>query len=185
MQVKERTRQEIEARLKAMGDYVRIDYLQSALSTHLDFDTKRYVLLTLSGIYENKNMFLEAGRLMKNAAEINTTFKAKMQDYMKSVLLMIKAGTYQDADMLFAQALALGNEREKTELKQTFKNHYLGEGRAFLKKDKRTQAKKVFEKIITLDLSSVERKEAQDTLLDLYQKLGNIREFYKLRDSIK
>ena len=40
-----------------MGEYVQIEYLERCLGKQLDFETKKFVLLKLSGIYENKSMF--------------------------------------------------------------------------------------------------------------------------------
>ncbi len=182
MEIKERSRQEIEARLGKMGDYVQIDYLQRALSTHLDFDTRKFVLTKLASMYEDKGMILEAAKLMKSAAEINTTFKTKIQDYMKTVELYVRGGSFQDADLMFAQALALGNEREKGDMKSSYKKYYTDLAQFHMQRDKRQLARKTYEKLITLDLSPAEKKAAQDSLLQLYQKLGNIRDFYRLRD---
>lgn len=184
MKVQERSRQEMQAKLAKMGDYVKIDYLQRALSSGLDFDSRKFALLELSKLYEHKGMYSEAGKMMKNAAEINTTFKAKLQDYMKSVELYVKSGMYQDADFVFAQALALATDREKPELKVAMKNYYLVNAKAYLKADKRTPAKKLYEKLLTLDLTPSERQEAQKELLGLYEKLGAIRDYYKLKEGM-
>ncbi len=184
MRIQERSKQEIELKLGTMGDYVKIDYLGRALNSGLDFETRKFVLLTLSKLYEGRGMYLESARLMKNAAEINTTYKAKMQDYMKSVELYIKGGNYSDADLVFALALALGTDREKAELKGSIKKHYLNQAAQYLKTEKRNQAKKVYEKVLTLDLSADEKRDAQQQLLSLYEKLGNIRDFYRLRDGM-
>lgn len=182
MEIKERSKQEIEARLGTMGDYVKIDYLQRALNAHLDFDTRKFVLIRLAQMYEDKGMMMEAAKLMKSAAEINTTFKTKIQDYMKTVDLYIRAGSFQDADLMFAQALALGNDREKLDLKGAYKKYYTDLAQFYMQRDKRQFAKKAYEKLLTLDLTPVEKKTVQDNLLQLYQKLGNIRDFYRLRD---
>lgn len=182
MEIKERSRQEIEARLASMGDYVKIDYLQRALNAHLDFDTRKFVLTKLAMMYEDKGMALEAAKLMKSAAEINTTFRNKIVDYMKSVELYVKGGSFQDADLMFAQALALGNDREKTEMRSAYKRYYTDLAGFHMKRDKRQMAKKAYEKLLTLDLNPQEKKNVQDQLLQLYQKLGNIRDFYRLRD---
>ncbi|MEK6825139.1 MAG: hypothetical protein AABY02_04775, partial [Nanoarchaeota archaeon] len=88
MTIQERTKQDIQTKLAKMGDYVKIDYLCRALSSGLDFETRKFVLLELSKLYESRSMYLEAGKLMKNAAEINTTFKGKITDFMKSVELL-------------------------------------------------------------------------------------------------
>lgn len=185
MQLKERSKQEIEARLASMGDYVKIDYLQRALSSGLDFDTRRYVMITLSRLYESRSMFLESARLLRNAADINTTFKAKIADFMKSVELYVRGGNYQDADYVFAQALALATDREKADLKTMMKNYYFTEAKTYTKADKRNQAKKAYEKLLMLEVTPVEKQAIQQELITLYEKLGNIREYFKLKESVQ
>lgn len=185
MKVQERSRQEIESKLKTMGDYVKIDYLNRALGSGLDFETKKFVQMTLSQLYESRAMYLEAGKLMKNAAEINTTFKNKIGDFMKSVELYIRGGNYQEADLVFAQTLALATDREKPELKNTLKNYYLGHARAYAQADKRNQAKKAYERVLSMELAPSEKREIQLQLMALYEKLGLIRDFYRLKEGMK
>lgn len=175
---------EIQKKLDGMGDYVKMSYLQRALKSGLDFETKKFVFLKLAEIYDKKKMFLEAAKCMKSAADINTTFVGKIKDFMSAVELYIKAGDYLEADRLFGQTLALGNSREKSEMKSMLKNFYLDQAKLYINYDKRNQAKKAFEKVLTLDLEIGERNEVQKSLLELYEKLGNIREYYKLKNQI-
>ena len=60
MIVRELTKHEIEQKFSQMGDYVGIDYLSSCLTKHLDFDTKKFVLVKLCGLCEAKRMFSES-----------------------------------------------------------------------------------------------------------------------------
>lgn len=183
-QIKERNRIEIEAKLNTMGDFVRMSYLQRALNSNLDFDTRKFVLLRLAGIYEVRKMYIDSAKLVKSAAEISVTFKEKISDFMRSIRLYIQGGDFAEADRLFGQALALGNGPEKMQMKEEFKNYYITQAKIYLNGDKRSYAKKTFEKVLTLDLDIGERAEVQKTLLGLYQRLGNIREFYKLQEKI-
>lgn len=182
--ITEKTKSEIEKRLSEMGDYVKMSYLQRALKSGLDFDTRKFVLLRLAGIYEAKKMYLESARLIKSAGEINTTFKDKIKDYMRSIELYIKGLSYGEADIVFSQTLALGSDREKKELKNKLKDFYMTQAKIYFDAGKRYNAKKTYEKILTLDLNSNEKKEVQEKLLDLYNKLGNVRDYYSLKNSI-
>lgn len=179
--VPEKTKQQIDAKLAGMGEYVQMSYLQRALKSGLDFETKRYVLLKLATIYEMKFMYSECGRAMKLAAEITTTYRDKIKEYMKSIEMFIRGSDYQEADILFAQALSLGNERERAEMKTALKFYYLTQAKEFIKTDKRSQARIVCEKMLTLDLDAGEKRLVQQQLLDLYQKLGNVREYMNLK----
>ncbi|HLC53001.1 MAG TPA: hypothetical protein VJK03_00515, partial [Candidatus Nanoarchaeia archaeon] len=111
------TRREIEARLAKVGDYVKMDYLQACLKRNLDFDTKKYALTTLAAIYESRRMFLEAGKMTRAAAEINTTFEGKMSDFMKSMQLFIAGGNFEEAEISFAKALACSDGMQKERIK--------------------------------------------------------------------
>ncbi|NCN98969.1 hypothetical protein COU62_02755 [Candidatus Pacearchaeota archaeon CG10_big_fil_rev_8_21_14_0_10_35_219] len=181
MQIKERSKHEIELKLKGMGDYVRMDYLQRAMRSSIDFDTKKFVQIRLAKIYESRNMFKEAAKLIKNSADINTTYRGKIQDYMKSAELFIRGGGFDEADTVFKFALACGNSKEKEEMKNGLKNYYQNQAEYYMKRDKRNQAKKTYEKMMTLSLNDDEKKEIRGKLLNLYQALGLIKEYQNLK----
>ena len=182
--ISEKSKGEIERELEGKGDYVKMSYLQRALKSKLDFDTKKFCMLRLAGIYEARRMYLESARLIKTSADINTTYKAKIGDFMKSVQLYIRGGNYAEADLVFRQTLALGNDREKEEMKNNFKSYYMTQAKFFLSNDRRNYSRIVFEKVLSLNLSVHEKKEVQEHLLGLYGKLGMIREYYKLKKSM-
>ena len=180
------TRKEVETKLASVGDYVKMDFLQQVLKKNIDFDTKRFVMTKLAFIYETKQMFLEAGKLMRTVADINTTFEGKYNDFAKSMELYIKAGEFDEADLSFKKALACSNPKQKDSLKKMIKETYKTRAAEMIKKDKRKNAADIYERLISLPfLDVVERKNAQAALLQLYQKLGKIREFYALDREIK
>lgn len=177
------TRKEIEARLASVGDYVKMDYLQACLKKNLDFDTKKFVMLTLARIYEQRRMFLEAGKLLRAAAEINATYEGKMQDFIRSLELFVKAGNFDDAEISFTKAAgcaegSMHRERIKTRRKQA----YLQQVQEMLAKDRRKGAAEAYEHFLKIpELSADERKAAQASLLSLYEKLGKMVEYNALR----
>ncbi len=182
--IAERTRVEIDAKIKTMGEYVKMSYLQRAVKSQLDFDTRKFVLLELTKIYEQKSMFLDASRSIRAAADITTTYKEKIGQFMKSVEYSIRGNNFAEAERLFAQALALGNDREKWEMKQMYKQFHLTQAQNYLKNDRRNNAKDIYQKMLTLDLTAEEKTFVQNTLLDLYYKLGNVREYHALKDKM-
>jgi len=175
------SRIEIEEKLKNVGDYVKIDYLSQCLKKNLDFDTKRFVLLKLGEIYEQKKMFAEAGKMMRSAAEIATTYESKMNDFMKSAELFVKAGNFDESDSSFNKAVAYASGMQKDRLKNRRKEAYKAQAKEFVAKDKRKHAMDAYEKLLTMELSPEEKKEAQSNLLVLYEKLGKVKEFYALK----
>jgi tetratricopeptide (TPR) repeat protein len=183
--INEKTRGEIEGKIVSMGDYVKISYLQRALKSSIDIDARKFVLVNLAEIYKNKKMFLDAAKSMKSSAEINTTYKGKIKDFMKSMEFYIDGGDYNEADRIFAKSLVMGNTQEKFEMKMERKMYYFKKSEEFLKKDKRKNAKEIFERILSLEISLDERKDVQGKLLELYNKLGNIKEYYVLKNKIE
>ena len=180
----EKTRSEIEAKLKTMGEYVKMSYLQRAAKSQLDFDTRKFVLLELARVYEQKHMYLDAGKTIKSAAEITTTFREKMMQFMKAVEFHVKGNDFNEAERIFSQALALGNDREKYEMKQQFKQFHFLQAQDYIRQDRRSNAKMLYQKMLSLDLNAQEKLEVQNQLLMLYLKLGNTREYHQLKDKM-
>lgn len=184
MEKGEMTRRDVETKLASVGDYVKMDYLQACLKKQLDFDTRKFVLTTLSGIYESKKMFLDAGKLLRASAEINVTFDAKMVDYMKSAELLINAGAFDESDISFTKALACGTDLQKANLKTRRKEIYKKQAQEYIQRDKRKHAMEAYEKLLELDLQGDEKKVVQSTLLGLYEKLGKVKEYGNLKRSM-
>jgi len=183
--IDEKKKQKIEKKLESMGDYVKMSYLQRALHSQIDFDSRKFVLVRLAGIYESRNMFLEAAKMIKNAAEINTTFKDKINDYVRAVELYIKGSNYDEADLVLAQGLALASKQEKDALKNRVKEFYKSQAKFLFNEDKRNQARLAYEKLLTLDISFSERLDIQKELLKVYDKLGLVKEYFAVKRSIE
>lgn len=176
------SRRDIEAKLAGIGDYVKMDYLQSCLKKNLDFDTKKFALLKLSEIYESRKMYLEAGKLLRAAAEINATFKGKMQDFMKSMELYVKGGNFDDAEISYAKAFACADGMQKERLKAKRKDAYKAYAQDSMNRDKRKHAMEAYQKYLSIpELAPQERADVQTKLLALYEKLGKITEYGSLR----
>lgn len=183
MMIKESNRKDIETRLGAMGDYVKIDYLSELLRGNLDYETRRFVLLKLAKLYKDKGMIAEAAKLVVNAADINTTYDAMMKDYSVAMQLYIQAGKLDEADSALNKAMASCNtESQKSSLRAKRKEALFARAEDLVKKDKRKHAMVTYEKIISLpDVGIGEKKTAQENLSRLYEKLGKVKEFYGLR----
>jgi len=175
------TKRELEEKLKNAGDYVKMDVLSSALKKQIDIETKKYVLLKLTEIYEARKMFSESARMIRNAAELSTTYEEKMNDFMKSCTLFIRSGSFDDADVSFTKALGCATELQKGRLKVARKEAYKTQAREYVTKERRSHAVIAYEKLLSFDLSLDEKKEIQSTLLMLYEKLGKVKDFYALK----
>ena len=184
MKLGEFTRKDIEEKISTMGDYVKIGYLNNCLKGNLDFDARRFVLTNLSALYEERKMFADAGKMINFAAEINTTFNGKIHDYLKSVELFIKSGSYDDAELAVKKALSSANLSQKNEIKRRCKETYKSQVQEYLSKDKRKNAVEVYEILLKLDLDESEKRDIREKLLPLYERLGRVREFINLRKSL-
>ncbi len=175
------TRREIEEKISGVGDYVKMDYLQRCLKMQIDFETRKFVLLKLSQIYEDRKMFLEAGKLMRAAAEINTTFAGKMNDFVKSMELYVFGGNYDESDISYNKALACADGLQKTRIKEQRKKVYKESANELMKRDKRKHAMEAYEKLMEMELNSDEKTEVKNELMNLYEKLGKIQDYYTLK----
>lgn len=175
------TKRELEERLSGVGDYVKMDLLASALKRQLDFETKKFVLLKLAEVYESRKMFSEAAKMMRNAAEVNGTYEGKMNDFMKSCILFIKGGSFAEGDVSFTKAAGCATELQKARLKTERKEAYKTQAKEYVSKERRSHAVEAYEKLLGLELTPDEKKEAQTTLLLLYENLGKVKEFYALK----
>ena len=176
IKVFEKTRQEVETRLNQMSPFLQMEYLESCLNNHMDFDVQRLCHLQLAGLYESRGMLSEAARNMSAVAELAGTFKDKVQAYMKETELWIKATYYDKAEDSFKKAIASGNSREKDEMKKAIKELYIKQAQAYEKANRNSNALKIYE-LLLRTAEPAESIEIKKKLLNLYKKLGKIREY--------
>jgi tetratricopeptide (TPR) repeat protein len=162
-----------------------MDFLSQCLKKQLDFDTKKYVLMNLAQVYEARRMFSEAAKMMRNAAEINTTYDGKMNDFAKSCVLFTRAGNFAEADVSFTKAMGSAQtDLQKQRIKAVRKDALKAQAKEYIGRDKRSHAVAAYEHLVEIDLTPEEKREAQSTLLALYEKLGKVREYYALKTNM-
>ncbi|MEK6818778.1 MAG: hypothetical protein AABY10_02490 [Nanoarchaeota archaeon] len=181
MIAKETTRRDIDAKISKMGEYVKIDYLSSCLKQPLDFDTRKFVLTSLSDSYIARGMFSDAGKMMLIASEINTSFQNKLNDYVKTMDLFVRGNDTEKVISVMGRALVIANDTQKNEIKNKVKSFYNLQAELLIKKNKRRQAITLYENLLDFELNDSERKEVQDKLLNLYHALGLMKEYYILK----
>jgi len=179
MRVKEMTKEDIEKKFRDMGDFVKMDYLSSCLKNRLDYDTRKFVMVKLSGLYEEKKMFAEAAKMMLSAAEINVTYQNKINDFVKACELFIKAGDYGSSESSMKKALALASEKQRDEIKNSVKEFYKTQARSLMENDKRKSAIELYENFFRTGLEETD-SESKEKLLKLYDSLGMIKEYKRL-----
>lgn len=177
MIVQEKTRAEVEGKLNMMSDFLKMEYLESCIKQHREFDIKKFCNMKLAELYANRNMFSEAARNAASAAELAATYKEKIDAYMKETELWVRAAQYDKADEAFRKALASGNGQEKAEMKRAIKELYRKQAVAYEKSIRNSNALKVYQKVLEMATDEAEKTEVKRKLLDLYKKLGKIREY--------
>ncbi len=186
MRIRETNKKEIVEKLATLGDYVRMEYLSHCLKQALDYDTKKFVLVTLSQLYESRGMLLEAGKMMRAAADINTTPAGKISDYIRSIELLIKSRHFLEVDASMNRALANASERQRKDIRRGVIALYLLYARDCLKKDRRKHAIEAYERVLTFnDLDAQQRQDIHHQLLSLYERLGKMNDYFSLKRIMK
>lgn len=180
MRVDDVSRRSIEQKIEGMSDYVRMEYLRNCLKVASDFETKKFVLIKLAGVYEGKGMFLEAGKMMKSAAEINVNVSMKIADYLKSVELFVRGGDYDSAEALVKKAISTATSDKKKELGNKVYDIYQIQAKVCVNNNRRKQAIEIYERLLGLRLGEEPRK-AQEQLANLYHETGDYNKYKNLK----
>lgn len=177
MQVRERTREEIEKKISGMSDMVKIEYLESAAKVLGEsVDVRRFVHEKLSELYAKKGMLKEAARNMASAALFCVTFRDLVRVKLKEGELHIKTGEYDAADSAFTQASANVSKSEQESIKKLRRTLYHEQAIEYENKTRNSHALKIYEKIYSEERSP----ELKEKLRQLYQRLGKIMELRQL-----
>jgi len=182
MQVREKTKEEIQLKIRNMSDFVKMEYLESCIKVR-DFDIQRFCREKLADLYEDKKMFIEAAKNMQALADISVAFKDKMQAHMRQTSLLIQAGKYDDADNAFRKALATGNEGEKREMRKSIIEFYKKQALNHEKAGRGRKALEIYEKLLSME--SIDAEEIKKRLLEIYSKLGMIDKYFNLKKQLE
>lgn len=178
------SKSDIEKAICDKGSFVKIDWLTRLLNQQLSLDMKKFVLLRLADVYEKTNMIKEAAKMYGNAGIVSITFKDKMKYFVKEAELLIEAGDFNKADQAMKKAMVEANSVEKEDIYFTVKEIYVKKAEQYEGESKRNSSVKIYEHILEMKLTDLERKKIKEKLLDLYEKLGKIREYSDLKRNI-
>jgi len=182
---KEMAKSEIEQALKGKGDFVQIDSLGRLLKEPIAFDTRKFVFLKLATLYEKAKMFNDSAKMYGNAAEISLPFAEKIKHYMKETELYAKTGAFDRVENAMKKAMAQANSREREEIKISVKMLYKEQAKTCEAELRRNQATRFYEKILEMRIPEQERRETGEKLLELYKRLGKLREYQVLEKSMQ
>lgn len=172
---------EIKQKLSFMGDFLKMEFLEEVLRKISDFETKKFIHLRLAELYENGKMFKEAAKHIVACSDISVTFKDKLNLLAKATRLLIKSKDYKLVDQITKKAFSIGTETENKDFKILIKDLYIRQAKFYETTGKRNYALKCYEKIFSLDLNQKEKKEIKQKLIELYERLGKIKEYFALK----
>ncbi|MFH1501047.1 MAG: hypothetical protein ABIE22_03835 [archaeon] len=173
------TREEIEARLKTMSDFLKMEYLEHSLKDS-DFGVKRFCHQKLAELYEARKMYAEAAKNMSSVAEVSISFRDKRDAYMKEVELWVKSGNMEMFDSAMTKVLSNAHGPEKDDIRSAVKNLLRRQAQVYEKSMKRAAALKLYEKLYQM-AEPYEKDEIKIKLKELYNRLGKIKEYMALR----
>jgi len=178
---KEMSKSEIEEELGKRGDFVNMGDLARLLKEDISIDMKKFVCLKLADIYIKKKLFSEAAKMYNTLAINSIAFTEKIKHHVKEAELYIKAGEFQKVDEAMNRAMNQGNSVEKNEIYITIKHIYKREAEKYEEEKRRNHALKLYERLMHMKLSEVEKQELKPKLLELYDKLGKTKEYMLLK----
>ena len=175
------SKSEIEEKIFGRGEFVQMDYLSKLLRQSLHRDTKKFIYLKLIEIYDKRKMYNDSAKMYDGLADISIAFSEKVKYFVKAVESYIKAGFFDKADYSLKRAYGEANSREREDISHHVKNFYKNLAENYKREVKRNHAVKVYLKLLEMNITDMERKEIKKKLIDLYEKLGKIKEFYALK----
>ncbi len=180
---KEMTTQEIEYFLKDKNDFVKIDLLGRLLNEHIQNTTRKFVFLKLGEIYERVSMFSDSASSYEKAEGLSNSKGEKKNLLVKAAQLFIRAGDFNRADGMIRTAVSDASSFEKAEIYNGIKRYYIYVAEMQERSRKLGDAVKLYEKASTMELSEPEKKQVKKKLMDLYEKLGKIKEYMLLKNA--
>lgn len=175
------SKSEIEKELAGKGDFVQLDYLIAFLKEDLPTDVRKFVMLKIAEIYEAKMIFGEAAKIYNNLAVFSVPFSDKIKYHVKEAESHIKSGNFREADYATSKAMNQANAFQKNDIMLSVKQFYRKQAEAYEKSMRRSNATKLYEKLLELATTETEKKEIRTRLLGLYEKLGKFREYNALK----
>ncbi len=170
------SKEEIENELKGKGEYVQIDYLTRFIASNPHVLMKSYALSKLAEIYEKKKMFGNAGKTYESLALISIQNNERVNNFMKAAESYVKDNSFERADIALRKAMSESKESERTMLYVKLKEFYKEQAKKLEEENKRSQAVKLYEKILMMRILDSEKEEIRKKLIGLYEKLGKYKE---------
>ncbi len=177
----ELSKSDVEKEISEKGEYMQIHYLSGLLNKEIHRDTKKFIYLKLIEIYKKKNMLNDVAKMYEGIAGISIAFSEQIKNYLKATEYYIKAGFFDKADYSMRKALNEANSVEREEINFSVKDFYKKQAEEYERNLKRNSATRIYEKLLEMNITDSERKEIKERLIELYEKLGKLKEFYAMK----
>jgi len=177
-QIKERTIEEIKAKLENMNTELnKLSYLEIALrEAGLSYEIKRFLLEEAASLYEIRKMHEKAAKAMATKASIDVTTKDKIEAYLKAAEMYSKAGKIDFAEEIFLRASREANNEQRAKIGLAKKNIYSRFAKELETQGKKASALKFYEKLIKMEIDPLEKQIIKKRLTEIYKGLGMFRE---------
>lgn len=183
VQVKERSLQEIKSKYESLAtDLTKMEYLESVLKTpDIGTEIKKYSLGILSELYAKKLMFDKSANALFRKAGYETTYREKIDTYIKAGEAYARSGNIVGAEDMFTRASREANAEQQNKIILIKKNTYFRIASELESKSRMSYASKFYEHLLTLKLDEQEKTLAKNKLTEYYKKIGKFNELEKLK----
>ncbi len=173
---------EIESALEGKGDFVKIDYLTRYLKLMPPIEMRKFAYLKLAQVYIEKGMFIDAAKSFRNAAVNSVSFREKQENFFEEARSYVQAGKFDESDKALRRAMDEANKNEKEIIYTKILEAYKEEALKLEKANKPGGLVSLYEKMLRMKFPEADHEEIKEKLLELYERLGKIKEAKILRD---
>ena len=177
----ELSKSDVEMQIAGKGEFVQINLLNNLLKQILHRDTKKFVYLKLIEIYTKRKMFNDVAKMYEGLAGICIAFSEQIKNHLKATEYYIQAGFFDKADYSMRKALNEANSVEREEIVFSVKEFYKKQAEEHERELKRNHAARIYEKLLEMSITDEERREIKGKLMELYERLGKLKEFYAMK----
>lgn len=170
------SKSEIEKELNGKGDFIQIDYLNRFLAQKPPLHEKKFAFMKLIEIYESKKMFNDVAKIHNNLALLALSPQERIDSMIKETKAYIRGGRFDEADAVMRRAMDEVTIVKKADIFEEIKRFYRQQAEIYEKENRRNNAVKVYEKLLSMKISEQEKSDVKARLLSLYDQLGKFRE---------
>ncbi len=178
---KDMLKTEVEKELSGRAEFTKIDMLNRYLKLMPPLEMRKFAHLKLAEIYAERKMFNDAAKAYSDASKNCLTFREKVDYLIKETKAHIDAGNFDEADKSLKKALIESEHRDRRKIYDEVVQHYRKGAEDLEKQKKQGQASKYYEKLLKMKISDEEKEEIKEKLIDIYERLGKMKELRFLK----